>query len=203
MDSYARYEVYVLCVLGLGLAHLLQGELRRLMASRVRALSFGLGLCLLGALLGPYVIATTPQAARNIERQQYQIHRLAECWKKPVAVNDLGWASFRNDAHVLDLYGLGSETARKARAAGEPGWMARLAGAHDVELVMIYQDWFPERPADWLQVGAIVDLERQVTPYANAVQVFVTRADAVAAVRKCLNATARPQGPAMVVLQDT
>lgn len=38
MDSYARYEVYALCVLGVGLVHLLQSELRHLLTSRTRAL---------------------------------------------------------------------------------------------------------------------------------------------------------------------
>src|SRR5690606_5192818 len=121
MDSYARYEVYALCAIGLGLVHLLQSELRQLLTSRMRTLILGVGLCLLGASLGPYVFATTPQGARNIDRQQHQMHRLVtECWRMPVAVNDLGWVSFRNDHYVLDLWGLGSETARKARLAGEP-----------------------------------------------------------------------------------
>jgi hypothetical protein len=199
MDSYARYEVYVLCALGLGLVHLLQGELRMLLASRMRVLILGAGLCLLGSALGPWVLASSPQAARNVERQQHQMHRfVAECWRKPVAVNDLGWVSFRNDAYVLDLWGLGSERARKARQAAAPGWMGTLVAEKGVDAAMIYADWFPDLPPQWTLVGMIVDEERQVTPYANAVQVYATRPEAVPAIRECLRQIERPGGPAIV-----
>lgn len=204
MDSYARYEVYVLCAAGLALVHLLSAELKLVLGSITRTLVLGGGLCLVGALLGPYVLITTPQAARNIERQQYQMHRLVtECWKKPVAINDLGWVSVRNEQYVLDLYGLGNEEARKARAAAEPGWMKRLADAHDVELAMFYGQWFPDVPADWVRVGMIVDEERQVTPYANAVQVYATRPEAVEQVRACLKQIERSTGPAIIVAKYT
>lgn len=199
MDSYARYEVYVLCALGLGLVHLLQGELRTLLTSRMRVAILGAGLCLLGSALGPWVLASSPQAARNVERQQHQMHRfVAECWREPVAVNDLGWVSFRNDAYVLDLWGLGSERARKARQAAEPGWMEALVAEKGVDVAMIYADWFPDLPQDWTLVGMLIDEERQITPYANAVQVYATRPEAVPAIRECLHQIERPGGPAIV-----
>ncbi len=204
MDSYARYEVYVLSALGMGLVHLLQGELRVLLTSRMRVFILGAGLCLLGAQLGPWVIASTPQAARNVERQQHQMHRfVADCWRNPVAVNDLGWVSFRNDAYVLDLWGLGSERARKARQAAESGWMDALVKDKSVDVALIYADWFPDLPKGWTLVGMIVDGERQVTPYANAVQVYATRPEVVPAIRDCLRQIERPGGPAIVVRERT
>ncbi len=204
MDSYARYEVYVLCALGMGLVHLLRGELRVLLMSRMRAAILGGGLCLLGASLGPYVAASSPQAARNVERQQHQLHRfVAECWRKPVAVNDLGWVSFQNDAYVLDLWGLGSERARKARQAAEPGWMDALVKDGGVDVAMIYADWFPDLPPGWTLVGMIVDEERRVTPYTNAVQFYVTRPEAIPAIRECLRQIERPGGPAIVLRGET
>lgn len=200
MDSYARYEAYLLCILSLGLVHLLQTELKLILVSRLRSAMLGVGLCLLGASLGPYVIATTPQAARNVDRQQHQLHRLVtECWRKPVAVNDLGWVSFRNDAYVLDLWGLGSETARKARAAAAPGWMKALTDDKGVELALIYADWFPDLPGDWTLVGSLVDGERNVTPWSNAVQVFATHPGAVAPIRACLKQIRRAEGPEIVL----
>ncbi len=202
MNSYARYEVYVLCAVGVGLVHLLQHELRRLLVSRIRVFILGAGLCLLGASLGPYVIASTPQAARNVERQQYQMHRVIdECWRRPVAVNDLGWTSFRNDGFVLDLWGLGSERARKARQAAEPGWMNALVQEKGVELVMIYAEWFPDLPKDWTRVGMLVDSERKVTPYASAVQIYAARPEAADAIRACLRHVQRPGGPAIVIAE--
>lgn len=188
MNSYARYEVYLLCVMGLGLAHLLQPELNRLLVSSVRSIVLGAGLCLLGAQLGVYVLATTPQAARNIDREQHQMHRLvAECWKKPVAVNDLGWVSFRNDAYVLDLFGLGNEEARKARMSGEADWMQRLVSEKGVQAAMIYPEWFADMPAhDWVHVGDIGFVGQSVTPFSPKVSVYATDKQASAELGACL-----------------
>lgn len=205
MDSYARYEVYALCVLGLGLVHLLQAELRQLLTSRMRALILGAGLCLLGASLGPYVIATTPQGARNVDHQQHQMHRLvAECWRRPVAVNDLGWVSFRNDGYVLDLWGLGSETARKARLAGEPGWMKSLADAKGVDLAIIYPQWFEaDLPAEWIKLGEIAFTDRHVTTYAPMTTVYATRPGAEEDIRRCMRhiADSAPEGVRVSILR--
>jgi len=66
MDSYARYEVWLLCVLATGLVHLLQAEMRIVTQSLARSAMLGAGVALLGGALGVYVFATTPLAARNI-----------------------------------------------------------------------------------------------------------------------------------------
>ena len=93
--------------------------------------------------------------------------------------------------------------ARKARAANEPGWMKRLTDAHGVELAMFYGQWFPNVPKDWVHVGAIIDPERQVTPFANAVQIYATRPEAADTIRACMHQVESPQGPAMVLAKDT
>ena len=67
MDSYARYEAYVFCVLAVGLVHLLQAELRLLTQSLVRSVVLGAGVAVLGGALGVYVFATTP-----LGRAQYR-----------------------------------------------------------------------------------------------------------------------------------
>lgn len=187
MDSYARYEAYVFCVLAVGLVHLLQAELRLLTPSLVRSVVLGAGVAVLGGALGDYVFATTPLAARNIALQQHEMHRfVAECWRKPVAVNDLGWVSFRNDAYVLDLWGLGSEEARKARAEAAPGWVGRLVDEHGVEAAIIYPDWFADLPPAWVRLGVIGYTERSITPFAPAATVFATQPEAADALRQCL-----------------
>ena len=188
MDSYARYEVYVFCVIAMGLVHLLQPELHVLAQSLVRSVVLDMGVALLGGSLGVYVFATTPLGARNIDRQQHQMHRLVtECWRQPVAVNDLGWVSFRNDAYVLDLWGLGSEEARKARSAGEPGWMAKLATDKNVGLAMVYPGWFEgDLPPEWTAMGEIGFTERGITPFAPATTVFATYPDAQDEIRACM-----------------
>lgn len=193
MDSYARYTVYLFSVIGLGLVHLLQPEMRLLLGSFTRSLILGGGLAFLGAQLGVYAFMTTPQAARNIYEQQYQMHRLAQCWGKPIAINDLGWVSFRNDQYVLDLYGLGSEEARKARAAAQPGWMDRLAKEADVGAAMIYELWFPDIPKSWTLVGRLRLDNWVITPAIPVVDIYATRSDAVAPMQACLETLAPPQ----------
>ncbi|WP_430938562.1 hypothetical protein [Rhodovulum sp. YNF3179] len=101
-----------------------------------------------------------PAAARNIYDQQYQMHRFAtEFFPERVAVNDLGWVSFENDTYVLDLHGLGSEVSRRIQA--ETGGhtadtLRRLTERHDVEFVMIYDQWFEEvAEKPWCLVGVL------------------------------------------------
>ena len=199
LDGYGRYEVYALCLGGLSAVHLFSAELRRVLAAPMRVTMLGLGVIAVCVGLGPYVLATTPAAARNIDRQQHQMHRLAaECWKKPIAINDLGWVSFRNDAYVLDLWGLGSEEARKARAAGGPGWMQKLIDDKSVELAMIYRDWFPDVPETWTRVGTLSFTGMHVTPAYRDVSIFATRPEAIATARACLAQVRLPEGATIV-----
>lgn len=200
--GYARYEVYVLCAGGMAAVHLFAAELKRLLSSSLRAIIMGGVIVVLCLRLGPYVLTTTPDAARNVDRQQHQMHRLAtECWRKPVAINDLGWVAFRNDSYVLDLYGLGSEEARKARAAGEPGWMQKLVDAQGAGLAMIYPEWFPDMPTTWTPVGQFVLTDPAITPFSGTVEVLATRADAIAPIRDCLRQLSPPPGARVIVFE--
>lgn len=204
--GYARYEVYVLCAGFLAAVHLFAPEMRRGLSSGPRAAIAG-GLVVLACMrLGPYVLTTTTTAARNVYNQQYQMHRFVTgCWMKPVAINDLGWVSFRNDLYVLDLYGLGNEEARIARATAEPGWMEKLVAQHGAEAAMIYPEWFPELPATWVRVGDLIDAGDIITPYAGTVAVYATRPEAVAPLRACLAwlGGSLPEGVSVRVPQDT
>lgn len=125
------------------------------MAARVVA-----GLIILVALLESLaVLVTTPMAASNIYHQQYQMHRfITEVYRKPVAVNDLGWTSYRNSHYVLDLWGLGSSRARELRkGSSNAQWMDELAEEKGIELVMIYNNatWFAEVPKNWIKVAEL------------------------------------------------
>ncbi len=125
-------------------------------------------LPLLPTLGFPYFIglAMLPLASNNIYEQQYQMHRFAvDFWKKPVAVNDLGWVSFRNPNYVLDLWGLASPQALKARMGNEePEWMSELADKHKVELAMVYAPWFPNPPRQWEKVATLRLSRKLITP---------------------------------------
>lgn len=97
----------------------------------------------------------TPFAASDIYNQQYQMGRFAkDYWKAPIAVNDLGWVAYGNPNYVLDLWGLSSESARKARLSAEPGWMGQLVTAKKVGLALIYAAWFKDDiPPHWTHIG--------------------------------------------------
>lgn len=101
----------------------------------------------------------TPRAAQNIYLQQAQMGRFVQdYWQRPVAVNDLGAVGLRSNHYVLDLWGLGNQTAREERQK-EAGvaWMDRLARQYDVDLAMVYRyaEWFPKVPAAWVRVGQL------------------------------------------------
>lgn len=101
-------------------------------------------------------LLTVPIASRNIYRQQVQMARFAkEVVKGPVAVNDLGLVSWQNPNTVLDLWGLGSQDARKSRLLGSEGWMLSLTSQYDVKAVMIYKNWFPALPSSWIALGTL------------------------------------------------
>jgi hypothetical protein len=95
---------------------------------------------------------------------------------------------------VLDLWGLGSEQARKARAAGEEGWMQRLADEKNVQLAMIYPQWFPDMPQHWLSVGGLMLTDAQVTPFSSMVEVFATTPEAAEEAARCLTQLDTPEG---------
>ncbi|NRB37863.1 MAG: hypothetical protein HRU20_05255 [Pseudomonadales bacterium] len=106
-----------------------------------------------------FAYVSTPIAASNIHHQQAQMRRfIRDYYQQPVAVNDLGLATYENDLYVLDLWGLGSSKARKLRkTADSADWMAELVDAKNIQLVMIYHDaiWFPEVPAGWIKLAEL------------------------------------------------
>jgi hypothetical protein len=102
-------------------------------------------------------ILTIPISSNNIYEQHYQMHRFAaDYYKKPVAVNDLGYVSFNNNNYVLDLVGLASQEAlnySQTRKTSE--WIDTLCRKHDVELAMIYDDWFDTIPGNWFKAAEL------------------------------------------------
>jgi len=157
-----RYEIYILTIglltliepVGRGLATLRQhrGRWRRWVGTAVP-------LAALGVIGAPYVKGLTelPHASQNIYLQQYQMHRFAtEYWKRPIAVNDLGYVAYGNDAYVLDLWGLGSQQALQLRRANtDRSWVTSIASSHNVRLAMIYNDWVGPLPAPWKSVATM------------------------------------------------
>jgi hypothetical protein len=154
-----RYDGWAVA-LAAGALALAAPDLARLAPARLRRpVGFAAAAWML-VLLAPFARTTaqTPFCARSIRLQQREMHRFAaEVLRAPVAVNDLGWVSFRNDNRVLDLWGLASEPARRARLAHLPPqqWMDALARREGVRAAMIYDDWFAARPAGWVRLGEL------------------------------------------------
>jgi hypothetical protein len=142
---FHRYEVYAIAFTVL-VASTALAESTRLWPSVMVA-----GLLAVGF---PYAQALwqTPDAASNIYQQQYQMHRfVADFYGKAVAVNDLGWVSYRRPAgvRVLDLWGLASPEASR-QPHKDADWLDAITATHETGLAMIYPAWYAEgAPDDW------------------------------------------------------
>ena len=175
-----RYEIYIIAGLIWGLAGTAAAFLR---AADIRpGPRFAWAVLPLVPTIGlPYFqgLAVLPLACNNIYEQQYQMHRfVVDFWRKPVAVNDLGYVAFENPQYVLDLWGLASIEALKARLHGEPtGWMSDLSKRHDVGLAMVYAPWFQNRPPEWKPIAVLRLSRKLITPAWNEVTFYATSAD--------------------------
>lgn len=119
---FGRYELYVYAAVIPVVAHLFRPVIvsvwqRRQASRKVLALA---AIVLVAVTIGYVkVTATTPLAAGNVSLQQAQMARFAaDYWPDPVAVNDVGLVSYRDDDYVLDLWGLANQEARRARGGG-------------------------------------------------------------------------------------
>ena len=185
-----RYEIYILASLIWGLAAITGKIMENARVQASRRLGWAL-LPLVPTIGFPYLygLTTLPLATNNIYEQQYQMHRFAaNYWRKPVAVNDLGYVSFRNDPYILDLWGLASPQALKARMRGEdPAWMNVLAEKHGVRMAMIYSAWFPELPTGWKKVGVLRLSRKLITPAGNEVSIYATKPEFAREITDSLN----------------
>lgn len=117
------------------------------------------------------------------------MHRFAvDYWKGPVAINDLGWVAYQNDAYVLDLWQLGSVASFRARVGRDLRAWENLVTEHKVQLAMIYAHWFTEKqpmvmPPTWIRVGSLEMSHDPVIANARAVQFFATDPLAEPAIR--------------------
>lgn len=218
---WGRYEIYVLMVTLVAGLYLYREVLRALFGPRGEARAAGAGggnrsgiavatatvallLFVYAAQSFTYVatLFSTPGAALNIYQQQYQMARFAkEFYRAPVAVNDLGLVAWRNEHHVLDLYGLGSEVARKARAVAgkDTAWMEQLAAQYRTGVAMIYRVWFEAVPPGWVHVATLRLGARRYTASDENVHFYRTPQGDQARVREALDQlrSALPQGVAL------
>ncbi|HVK99996.1 MAG TPA: hypothetical protein VM553_09295, partial [Dongiaceae bacterium] len=99
-------------------------------------------------------LSTIPLASNNIYEQQYQMHRfVVDYYKKPIAVNDIGYVAYKNEQMIVDIWGLGSIEAYRYRIKEKnSNWLTKLTEEHGVELAMIYDEyWSNDIPANWIK----------------------------------------------------
>lgn len=200
---FGRYEVYA-ATAGVLATIVLYGEVLAAHQFAVGARAVVLGLLFVVARNYLEPTLSTPAAARGIYEQQYQMHRfVTEFWPGPVAVNDLGWVSYRNDEVVLDLFGLGSEKVRRLRSAGHLGAaeIDQLARRDHVGLSMIYDRWFcGSLPGTWRRVAVLHTT--QVVSASTDVSFYATDPADTAGLTRALKrfSPTLPRGSSLTIL---
>jgi hypothetical protein len=169
---FGRYEVYiVLYVLILAVSES-RGFFKTHPYRCIGVAFVGMVAC------APLLICTlkTPWASRNVHDQQWQMAVISSHYLKDnVAVNDLGLVALRTPHYVLDLWGLGSLEALKARKRDPSGaWIRPLMDAKHVKYAMVYDEWFKQRPANWRRVASLVLPGRRVTSAGGVVALYAT-----------------------------
>lgn len=199
-----RYEVYLNVWIALMACRIYRDHLVHLCANVRGGMLVALAIAAFAFIKqGPINLLLTPFAASNIYEQQYQMHRfVTDYYRGAVAVNDLGYVSYANDQYVLDLWGLGSETARKLRRSNERGWIGPLVEQQDVQLAILFDTWFPGQiPPGWRKVGTLAlgrlhvsSGQKYVTFYATTDTACTGIADRLAEFRPTL-----PRGVSLTI----
>jgi hypothetical protein len=174
---FGRYELYMMMPVILVLIYCHRDYLGKVVTKPHRH-PFIIVYGLLFLLAYGSVLVQTPASSKNIYEQQYQMHRFAtDYYPYPLAVNDLGWVSYRNDNYILDLWGLASAQAFSLRQQSEsPEWMAQLSREKDVRLAIIYihEYMLTEVPAQWQLLGSLETSGPPVAIVDSKVRFFAT-----------------------------
>jgi hypothetical protein len=186
---FSRYEAYAI-ISGAAIAAVVWAAETKRWASAAGPIRQGLATLgiMLAMLLYGLRIFQTPTAAELIYDRQYQMHRfITEFFPGPAAVNDLGLVSYGNNNYVLDLWGLGSEAARRARIeSGDPNWMAGITRGHKIDVAIIFTHWFPHVPAEWRLAGTLTADAPNYVGTENASDFYATSPVALPRLRAAL-----------------
>lgn len=173
---YNRYEIYIWTVAVVTFLYLGQDMTSTLIRNpNMVKIAQGAFMMLFAIASSSYLssLVTTPIASNNLYEQHYQMRRLAMSYNNPIAVNDIGFISYRNDHYILDLWGLASLDALHHRRNGDHcDWMNQLAIPHNVQFAMIYESWFQELPANWQKVGELHLGKKNITLGHNVVAFY-------------------------------
>ncbi len=173
---YSRYEIYMWIFTLLTLLSVFRESIMKIFSSS--KIIFISVVVIADIIIGGQynsIIVTTPYASNNIYEQHYHLRKfIVDFYKKPVAVNDIGYVSYKNDHYILDLVGLASIEAQHLRAEqkGSVEWMNTLAKKNNVSLAIIYDSWFPQRPEGWKKIAEISLSRARITPDSPIVSFY-------------------------------
>jgi hypothetical protein len=175
MGWFYRYEGYVFAVLGMTLLFFV---------GKNKGLLHWLAPWAVFVAWSPMlVLFHTPRATNDVYTQQHQLYRFStEFYQAPIAVNDIGQVSFRNDQYILDLWGLASlEAARLIKT--DPRWAETLVRKNKVQVIAMYAELLKEPPIDWVEIGSFEIDREKVTAAGPKVTIYATRDADITAIR--------------------
>jgi hypothetical protein len=175
IGSFERYQAYLI-VAGLLLAMRAAEEVVTPHWREAALGTFMIAIVLLSATRLD-LLFKTPLASSNTYRQQYQVGRFFHRYYegKPVAVNDLGYASYLHDGPIVDLIGLGSKPVLDARRAGHfnRAFVDRFFRDRGVQAIALYFLVYANViPFGWRVVGNWSLGQARVSPLFNTVTFY-------------------------------
>ncbi len=193
-----RYETYVLAPAVISVVCVYRRQWHTALENSPTLATAGIfALLLIAGLPMIRLFFRIPGFAHSVYLQQYQMHRLAvEFIKQPVAVNDLGWVSYRNPNSVIDLVGLTSQETRHIRETRSARALEALLARNHVSLVMIYPEWFDHMIPDSLTpLAELISRCTICAPAFRRVVLFATPSADSQALRTTLEAFGRSLPP--------
>jgi hypothetical protein len=172
---YERYQAYLIII---GIFVMLRIGAEVIAPRRREAALFGFAIALIVfSVTRVGLLTTTPLAASNTYRQQYQVGRFMQRYYdgKAIAVQDLGYISFLHDGPVVDLNGLGSHEVLdlirdkkfNKRAMGD------VIARNHVQAIALYAAAYVFKlPNGWVPVGSWSLGQRRVSPLFSTVTFF-------------------------------
>jgi hypothetical protein len=172
---YHRYQAYLIVI---GLLFLLRAA-PEVVRPRWREASL---LCLAVAILlfsvgRLHLLSSTPLAASNTYRQQYQVGRFMDRYYdgEPIAVQDLGYVALLHDGPVVDINGLGSHEILDLRQddAFDQRAMRRIIDREGVQAIALFANEYVFRlPESWIGVGEWSLGQKKVSPLYSTVTFY-------------------------------
>lgn len=198
---FHRYEVYIELFSALVVLYVLHERPREMLGWYV----LGLLYCTTTSI---NILRDTSTSAHDVYLQQYQMHRFATDFYHAgtgraanVAVNDIGLVSYRRrpGQEAIDLYGLASVEAEQQKNKST-AWLDSFTRAHDVGLVMIYQEWFAPPPSGWTELGKVCLINPPIQLAGDCVTYYATTLAPVSMLRAEFSAFAKTQPAGVRVL---